>query len=171
MKTLELPPSGPAPSPSEIRPGLRQGGTSESSLLGQPTKRGHYRGNRPFDFIVTLYADAQPAPRGVEEIQYGFPDAKLDPNSLDRVREIAACPAVRWQASARVLVRCPTGVKRLGLVVDRISVLAGPEPATAVNRVRKRRSTHALCIESFVKGLTSVEVGSDERVRRHQGLR
>ena len=68
MKTLELPRRWPDPAPTEILPGLWQGGTSESSLLGQPTRPGHYRGKRPFDIIVTLYADAQPEPWCVEEI-------------------------------------------------------------------------------------------------------
>ena len=93
MKALELPPSWPDPAPTEILPGLWQGGTSESSLIGRPSKPDHYRGKRPFDLIVTLYADAQPAPWGVEEIRYGFPGAELNPRDLDRVREIAAYAA------------------------------------------------------------------------------
>ena len=56
MKTLELPSSWPDPAPTEILAGLWQDG--ESSLLGQLTKPGHYRGRRPFDPIVTLYAEA-----------------------------------------------------------------------------------------------------------------
>ena len=62
-------PSWPDPAPTEILTGLWQGGTSESSLLGQPIKPNHYRGERLFDLIVTLYADAQPAPWGVAAVK------------------------------------------------------------------------------------------------------
>lgn len=149
MKTLELPPSWPDPAPTEILPGLWQGGTSESSLLGQPTKPGHYRGRRPFDLIVTLYADAQPAPWGVEEIRYGFPDAELDPHDLDRVREIAAYAAERWKAGDRVLVRCQAGVNRSGLVTALILLLDGWQPDEIVEHLRARRSSRVLSNDDF----------------------
>lgn len=64
MNTLELPPSWPDTAPTPILPGLWQGVTSESSHLGMPTKAEHYRGEQPFDLIVTRYADAQSAPWG-----------------------------------------------------------------------------------------------------------
>ena len=144
MNPLELPSSWPDPAPTEILPGLWQGGTSESSLLGQPTKPGHYRGRRPFDLIVTLYADAQPAPWGVEEIRYGFPDAELDQRDLDRVREIAAYAAERWKEGDRVLIRCQAGVNRSGLVAGLILVTNGWEPHQAVRHLRTRRSPKVL---------------------------
>ena len=149
MKTLELPPSWPDPAPTEIPPGLWQGGTSESSLLGQPTKPGHYRGKRPFDLIVTLYADAQPAPWGVEEIRYGFPDAELDPNDLDRLRQIAAYAAERWKAGCRVLIRCQAGVNRSGVVAALVLLAGGWEPRQAIQHLRARRSPHVLSNEHF----------------------
>ena len=31
----------------------------------------------PFDVVVTLYADAQPAPWGVREYRFGFPDGPI----------------------------------------------------------------------------------------------
>ena len=144
MNTLELPPSWPDPAPTEILPGPWQGGTSESSLLGQPTKLGHYRGKRPFDLIVTLYADAQPAPWGVEEIRYGFPDAELDPHDLDRVREIAAYAAARWHRGDSVLIRCQAGVNRLGLVKALILLADGWPPHEIVEHLRSCRSFHVL---------------------------
>jgi hypothetical protein len=96
MNTLELSPSWPDTSPTEILPGVWQGGTSESSFLGMSTKVGHYRGEHPFDLIVTLYADAQPAPWGVEEIRWGFPDADLDDKDFGHLKRIAAYVAERW---------------------------------------------------------------------------
>ena len=149
MNALEHPRSWPDPAPTEILPGLWQGGTSESSLLGRPTKSGHYRGKRPFDLIVTLYADAQPAPWGVEETRYGFPDAELDPNDLDRLRQIAAYAAERWKAGDRVLVRCQAGVNRSGLVVGLILLADGWQPDEALEYLRARRSHRVLANDAF----------------------
>lgn len=149
MKTLELPPSWPDPAPTEILPGLWQGGTSESSLLGQPTKPGHYRGRRPFDLIVTLYADAQPAPWGVEEIRYGFPDAELDSRDLDRLREIAAYAAQRWKTGDSVLIRCQAGVNRSGLVTALVLLAEGWRPRQILEHLRACRSPHVLSNSDF----------------------
>ena len=149
MKALELPPSWPDPAPTEILPGLWQGGTSESSLLGQPTRPGHYRGKRPFDLIVTLYADAQPAPWGVEEIRYGFPDAELDSRDLDRLREVAAYAAQRWKTGDSVLIRCQAGVNRSGLVTALVLLAEGWRPRRILGHLRACRSPHVLSNSDF----------------------
>ena len=153
MSTLELPPSWPDTAPTEILPGLWQGGTSESSHLGMPTKADHYRGKRPFDLIVTLYADAQPAPWGVEEIRYGFPDGELKPRDLDRVRRIAAYAGRRWKAGDRVLIRCQAGVNRSGLVVGLVLREQGMSPSTALAHMRGARSAWVLSNEYFEAAL------------------
>ena len=149
MKALELPPSWPDPAPTEILPGLWQGGTSESSLIGRPTKPDHYRGKRPFDLIVTLYADAQPAPWGVEEIRYGFPDAEIDPSDLDRLREIAAYAAKRWKEGARTLIRCQAGVNRSGLVMALLMTELGWKRNAILNHLRALRSPAVLQNRDF----------------------
>ena len=149
MNTLELPPSWPDPAPTEILPGLWQGGTSESSLLGQPTKPSHSRGRRPFDLIVTLYAVEQPAPWGVEEIRYGFPDAELDPRDLDRVREVADYAAERWKAGDRVLIRCQAGVNRSGLVTALVLLAEGWRPRRILEHLRACRSPNVLSNSDF----------------------
>jgi len=154
MNTLELPPSWPDTAPTEILPGLWQGGTSESDHLGQPTKRDHYRGKRPFDLIVTLYADAQPAPWGVEEIRYGFPDAELDPVDLERVKQIAVYAAQRWQSGARVLVRCQAGVNRSGLVTALVLKALGWHTEATVRRLREARSRCVLSNHHFEMALS-----------------
>lgn len=161
MKTLELPPSWPDPAPTEILPGLWQGGTSESSLLGQPTKQGHYRGKRPFDLIVTLYADAQPAPWGVEEIRYGFPDAELQSADLARIQAIAAYAGARWQEGARVLVRCQAGVNRSGLLIAVMLCQLGWTAAEASMRLKSRRSPWDLTNPHFGRALD--HLGSTSR--------
>ena len=142
-------PSWPDPVPTEILPGLWQGATSESSLLGQPIKPNHYRGERPFDLIITLYADAQPAPWGVEEIRYGFPDAELDPNDFDRVRDIAAYVAKRWNRGDRVLIRCQAGVNRSGLVTALVLLAEGWRPRRILEHLRACRSPNVLSNSDF----------------------
>ncbi len=153
MNALEAPPSWPDTAPTEILPGLWQGGTSESSHLGMPTKADHYRGERPFDLIVTLYADAQPAPWGVEEIRYGFPDAELDSVDLERVKQIAIYTAHRWHSGERVLVRCQAGVNRSGLVTALALIELGWSPEDAINLIRESRSRWVLTNTAFRKAL------------------
>ena len=70
----------PAYTPNEILPGLFQGGTEDHEVVGYPAPRHHYErmhsGSTPtyqFDVVITLCADAQPAPWGVHEVRYGFP--------------------------------------------------------------------------------------------------
>jgi hypothetical protein len=71
MNTLKLSPSWPDATPTEILPEPCQGG--KLRLPGMPTTEGHYRWERPFDSIITLYADAKPAPGRVERIRNRFP--------------------------------------------------------------------------------------------------
>jgi hypothetical protein len=144
-----LPHDWPDPAPTEILPGLWQGGTSESSHLGQPTKPNHYRGERPFDLIVTLYSDAQPAPWGVEEIRYGFLDGELAPHDRERIERIAARVAESWRDGGRVLVRCQAGVNRSGLVVAMAMVKLGWSAEDAVARARVLRSGRVLSNRHF----------------------
>jgi len=140
MNTLELPPSWPDTAPTEILPGLSQGGTGESSLLGMPTKAGHYRGERPFDLIVTLCADALLAPWGVDEVRYGFPDAALEPRDFNCLQKIAACTAERWRTGGRVLIRCQAGVNHSGPVTPLVLLSEGSEPRLILGYLRASRS-------------------------------
>ena len=148
-----LPHDWPDPAPTEILPGLWQGRTSESSHLGQPTKPNHYRGERPFDIIVTLYADAQPAPWGVEEIRYGFPDGQLELDDLERVTRIAVTAAERWQAGDCVLIRCQAGVNRSGLLVALTLQALGWTPEAALSHLRRTRSPWVLDNDDFRSAL------------------
>ena len=104
---------------------------------------------RSFDLIVTLYADAQPAPWGVEEIRYGFPDGELDPRDLDRLREIATYAAERWRTGGQVLIRCQAGVNRSGLVTALVLLGAGWELRLILERLRASRSPQVLSNSHF----------------------
>ena len=122
---------------------------SESSHLGMPTKPGHYRGERPFDLIVTLYADAQPAPWGVEEIRYGFPDADLDPEDFECLRRIAVYAADRWRQGSRILVRRQAGMNRSGLVMALLMTELGWQREDILTHLRAMRSPAVLQNQHF----------------------
>ena len=143
----------PAYAPSQILPRLFQGGTDDDEVLGCPVPRSHYRRNSPFDLIVTLYADAMPAPWGVRELRFGFPDSRLDASSAAIALQLAATAYADWIAGARVLVRCQAGVNRSGLVTALILMLAGYEAREAISLIRAQRSPMALCNEDFERWL------------------
>ena len=122
-------------------------------MIGQPAPRDHYRTGYPFDLVVTLYADAQPAPWEVEEIRYGFPDSKLTPNAARQAVSLSAYAYTRWQAGARVLIRCQAGVNRSGLVTALVLMRDGHPADAAIELIQAKRSPVALSNEHFTKWL------------------
>lgn len=145
----------PAYAPSEILPGLWQGGTEDHDVVGTPRPDGHYRRDYPFDLVVTLYADAHPVPWHVEELRFGFYDAGLAPESAERAIALARYAHSRWQQGARVLIRCQAGVNRSGLVTALTLMLDGHSAADAIALMRERRSPAVLTNADFVRWLVS----------------
>ena len=143
----------PAYAPDQILPGLFQGGTENDQVVGDRVPSDHYRGEHPFDLIVTLYADAQPAPWGVEEIRFGFPDAHLTESAIERVMRIATAAHERWQAGDRILVRCQAGVNRSGLVTALVLMHDGMSAGEAIDLIRQQRSPRALSNSHFERFL------------------
>ena len=143
----------PSFSPDEIVPGLWQGGTADDQVVGYPAPADHYAFNSPFDLVVTLYADAQPAPWGVEEIRFGFYDGALSAQSAETAIRIARVVSARLARGQRVLVRCQAGVNRSGLVSALVLMLQGHEPAEAIALLRERRSPMVLCNRDFERWL------------------
>lgn len=139
----------PAYAPDEILPGLFQGGTEDDHTVGDPRPVDHYRGERRFDLVVTLYADAQPAPWGVEEMRFGFPDSDLTESAIRRVMRMARLAHERWVAGDRVLVRCQAGVNRSGLVTALILMHDGMPAEEAIALIRQRRSPVVLANADF----------------------
>jgi len=146
----------PAYTPDLILPGLYQGGTEDDAVIGYPVPANHYtRMNRStsfdpgFDVIVTLYGDAQPAPWGVQEIRFGFPDGPLRQNDIDRVVAIAHNAYELWQSGNRTLIRCQAGVNRSGLVTVLILMIAGYTAIDAIDLVRSQRSCFVLSNSNF----------------------
>ena len=140
MSTLD---SWPEWTPNEILPGLFQGGTDDLDLVMFGSWR-RWSEQYPFDVVVTLYADANPVPWGVEEIRFGFLDADLSTSDARRVVQIARDAHLRWVQGDRVLIRCQAGVNRSGLVTALVLMLAGYQPADAIEHIRSRRSRRAL---------------------------
>ena len=143
----------PAYAPSEILPGLFQGGTEDDEVLGYPAPSDHYRTDCPFDLIVTLYADAMPAPWGVQEMRYGFPDGRLEAKSIDTVLGLAHAAYASWTFGEQVLIRCQAGVNRSGLVTALVLMMAGMTADQAIALIRAKRSPLALSNAHFERWL------------------
>ena len=143
----------PAYAPDQILPRLFQGGTEDDHVIGEAIPADHYRGERRFDLVVTLYADAQPAPWGVEEIRFGFPDGGLTESTIERVLRIALTAHERWSSGERVLIRCQAGVNRSGLVTALVLMLHGMAADEAIVLLRERRSQMVLNNSHFERFL------------------
>lgn len=150
----------PAYTPDEILPGLFQGGTEDHEVVGYPTPKHHYErmypGSTPtyqFDVVITLYADAQPAPWGVHEVRYGFPDGPLRDQDLQKAIRIAQEAHGQWRSGAQVLIRCQAGVNRSGLVSALILMIDGLSAPDAIALLRNRRSPFVLSNSHFEEWL------------------
>lgn len=143
----------PPYAPTQIVPGLHQGGTQDQEVLSQPGDDYRRRGSYPFDTVITLYASAQPAPWGVEELRFGFPDAALQGPEADTVVRAARYAHDRWLSGAEVLIRCQAGMNRSGLVTALVLMMAGLTPGQAITRIRQQRGASCLFNEHFVTWL------------------
>jgi protein-tyrosine phosphatase len=103
--------------------------------------------------VVTLYADANPAPWGVEELRFGFPDMDLEGPDATRVVRVAKAAYRRWQAGDQVLIRCQAGLNRSGLVTALVLMIDGYTADEAIDLIRDRRSPDALFNTDFVRWL------------------
>jgi hypothetical protein len=150
----------PAYTADEILPGLFQGGTEDDEVLGYPAPSHHYErmysGSTPiypFDVVITLYADAQPAPWGVHEVRYGFPDGPLRDHDLLKAVRIAKEAHRQWRSGAQVLIRCQAGVNRSGLISALVLMIDGCSAPEAIALLRSRRSPFVLSNSHFEKWL------------------
>ena len=150
-------PAGDVPSwrASEILPGLFMGGTRDDDVVQVAQPGAGFGDERPYDAVVTLYAWAQPVPWEVEELRYGFGDCDIAFSDTERILRAARWAWRRWVAGDRVLVRCQAGLNRSGLVTALILMLEGYDAASAVELIRERRSSWALCNQHFVTWLVS----------------
>jgi protein-tyrosine phosphatase len=143
----------PAYAGSEILPGLFQGGTEDDDVVHVAAQEHRFASDSAYDVVVTLYASAQPAPWGVEELRYGFMDSALEGPDIARVIRAARYAYQRWTDGDTVLIRCQAGMNRSGLVTALVLVMAGLSPAQAIALIRERRSSGALFNDHFVRWL------------------
>lgn len=140
----------PEYAPTQIVPGLFQGGTEDDDVVSMPGSDFALRGDYPFDTVVTLYASAQPVPWGVEELRFGFLDAALDGDDIHTVLRAARFAHQRWTEGAEVMIRCQAGMNRSGLVTALVLILAGLTPGQAITLIRQQRGQACLFNEHFV---------------------
>ena len=145
----------PSVEPTEILPRLWMGGTSEDRYIGGDVPPDHYDFAYEYDFIVTLYADAMPAPWGTVEFRLGFPDGELSGYDAARCQEMAHLAWQHWKQGRTVLVRCQQGVNRSGLVTAMILMFDGMGAEEAVALLRERRGPLVLNNPSCVDFLSA----------------
>lgn len=145
----------PEYAPTEIVPGLYQGGTEDDDVLSIPSDDFRRRGRYPFDTVITLYASAQPVPWGVEELRFGFLDAGLDRADVTTVVRAARFAHQRWADGATVLIRCQAGMNRSGLITALVLMQAGLTAGQAITVIRDQRGKACLSNANFVRWLVS----------------
>lgn len=134
---------------NEVAPNLFMGGTSDLATIDKAQQLKHFDGKNEFDCVVTLYAWAAPANWGVEERRFGFPDAELIDEYLPVIIDLAQWAFEKWQSGLRVNIRCQAGLNRSGLVTALVLMMSGLSADAAIDRLREKRSTYALCNGEF----------------------
>ena len=134
---------------NEVAPNLFMGGTSDLATVDVAQPLQHFAGDNEFDCVVTLYAWAAPANWGVEERRFGFPDAELIDEYLPIIIDLAHWAFTKWQSGSKVNIRCQAGLNRSGLVTALVLMMSGLSADEAINTIREKRSTYALCNGEF----------------------
>jgi hypothetical protein len=134
---------------SEVAPNLFMGGTHDDAVINLPQRLRNFDGKNEFDCVVTLYAWAAPANWGVEERRFGFPDADLIADYIPTIVELAFWAHAKWKAGKRVNIRCQAGLNRSGIVTALTLMIDGMSADQAIDTLRKKRSTYALCNGEF----------------------
>lgn len=129
---------------TEIMPRLWMGGLEDHEYLGESLTEAHYAFDHPYDVVLTLYADAQPAPWGATEIRYGFPDDDIPDSLITPCLPLARFGWAAWRNGANVLVRCQQGINRSGLVTALLLMIDGMRAADAISLIRERRGIAVL---------------------------
>ena len=130
---------------SEVAPNLFMGGTDDLATIDRPQKLNHFEVNNEFDCVVTLYAWAAPVNWGVEERRFGFPDASIIDEYIPTIVELAQWAHSKWTAGKRVNIRFQAGLNRSGLVTALTLMISGLSADQAIDTLRAKRSSYALC--------------------------
>ena len=130
---------------SEVAPNLFMGGTDDLATIDKAQELKYFNGENEFDCVVTLYAWAAPANWGVEERRFGFPDAEIIEDYLPTIIELAQWAHSKWASGKRVNIRCQAGLNRSGLVTALTLMISGMTADQAIDTLREKRSSYALC--------------------------
>jgi hypothetical protein len=140
---------------SEVAPNLFMGGTDDNATIDQAQQLRHFNGRNEFDCVVTLYAWAAPANWGVEERRFGFPDADIIQEYIPTILELAQWAHSKWASGKKVNIRCQAGLNRSGLVTALTLMISGLSADEAINTLRTKRSSYALCNSDYERWLLS----------------
>jgi hypothetical protein len=130
---------------SEVAPNLFMGGTDDLATIDKAQELKYFNGENEFDCVVTLYAWAAPANWGVEERRFGFPDAEIIEDYLPTIIELAQWAHSKWASGKKVNIRCQAGLNRSGLVTALTLMISGMSADQAIDTLREKRSSYALC--------------------------
>jgi hypothetical protein len=135
---------------SEVVPDLWQGGTHDDDVvwLGERQAQ-HSITLKDFDFVTTMYADANPVHWFVQEIRYGIYDSNMKDFDIEELMEVVNMTHRAWKKGKRVLIRCQAGWNRSGLVTALVLIKDGMEAKDAIALLREKRSPYALCNSTF----------------------
>lgn len=136
---------------SEIIDGLWQGGTADNDA--QVQKKRPMITPKEFDTVITMYAYANPVDWFVKEIRYGVWDSNMEDFKPADLFDIVRIAHADWQKGKKVLIRCQAGWNRSGLITALVLMREGMEAQKAINLIREKRSSWALCNKTFVAWL------------------
>lgn len=128
------------------------GGTHDLDVKGEKNPTGAIT-KAHFNTVVTLYAWANPVDWYVKELRLGFYDhdsVDVDANDLHQVVQAAYEDR---KAGRKVLIRCQAGLNRSGLVTALVLARDGMPIEEAIDLLREKRSSAALCNPDFVDWL------------------
>lgn len=138
---------------SEIVKGLWQGGTDDNDVHHQLKKP--FITSEQFDTVVTMYADANPVDWHVKELRYGVWDSVMNDFDASDLFDIVRSAHADWKKGKRVLIRCQAGWNRSGLITALVLIRDGMSARDAIDLIRKKRSSYALCNRQFEQFLLS----------------
>ena len=81
----------------------------------------------------------------MEERRFGFPDADIIEEYLPTIIELAQWAHAKWSSGKRVNIRCQAGLNRSGLITALTLMISGMSADEAIDTLREKRSTYALC--------------------------
>lgn len=143
---------------SEILPGLYMGGTADDDVVDIAKPLKNLNSTNEFDSVVTAYSWAQPLSWYCHENRYGFADGPMNEDTFAKVDELATWLHREWKSGRKCLARCQAGLNRSGIVISLVLQKDGYSAQDAIDLIREKRSSNALCNQDFVRWLCQYSV-------------